>query len=114
MRSYPHRILWFAGIILFLLNCATCGGGSAGQGTGGTSSPPIISPPGPPSVPTPAATRKAKFLYSSNPPGVSTVNGVGSNIAAFSVDPSTGVLTPLSNSPVTSELDPSFMTLDMQ
>lgn len=79
-----------APVALLILLFAGCGGGQS------------VGNPSP--SPTPSSTAKPKFLYAANQ--------VSASISGFSVDPSTGALTPLAGFPMASGVNPVFLVLD--
>lgn len=93
---------------IIMVVASGCGAGSGTSQSAGSSTPPsnpVATPPTP--------RQRAKFLYTSDTLSINAPSPPA-NIFAFSVDPSTGALTALPNSPVAFELDPHCITLDVQ
>ena len=86
---------WLTMAVLCLLNLLLAGCG--GQSVGATTSSPAPTP-------TPAVTSTAKFLYAANE--------VSGSISGYSVDASTGDLTPLAGFPVPSGINPVSLIHD--
>ena len=85
---------WFPPLAVFCLVCTLIGCG--------TTSAPVVSAPAPVS---PLSTTKPKFAYTANQ---------GASLSGYSVDPSTGALTPLSGFPVAVGLNPDAIIHDPQ
>ncbi len=79
-RNMRTLLRWFPAISCLLCTLIGCGSG--------TTSAPVVSAPAPGS---PLSTTKPKFAYTANQ---------GASLSGYSVDPSTGALTPLSGFPV--------------
>ncbi len=100
MRRMPEStnmrtlLRWFPAISCSLSILIGCGSG--------TTSAPVVSAPAPVS---PLSTTKPKFAYTTNQ---------GASLSGYSVDPSTGALTPLSGFPVAVGLNPYAITHDPQ
>jgi 6-phosphogluconolactonase len=80
---------------------AGCAGSSSATSTPPaitTPNPPVTTAPTPPAPPTPSA--QPKFAY--------TANELTANLSGYSVDPTTGALTPLAGFPIASGTNPNF------
>jgi 6-phosphogluconolactonase len=84
-------------IFAVTIGLAGCAGSSSV-----TSMPPVTTTPTPPAPPTP--TVQPKFAY--------TANEETANLSGYSVDPTTGALTPLAGFPIASGTNPIFITHD--
>jgi 6-phosphogluconolactonase len=93
-RNMRTLLRWFPAISCLVCTLIGCGSG--------TTSAPVVSAPAPVS---PLSTTKPKFAYTANQ---------GASLSGYSVDPSTGALTPLSGFPVAVGLNPDAITHDPQ
>jgi 6-phosphogluconolactonase len=86
-------------IFAVTIGMAACAGSSSVTST----PPPSTTTPTPPAPPTPSAAQP-KFAY--------TANELTANLSGYSVDPTTGALTPLAGFPIASGTNPIFITHD--
>lgn len=89
-------------LALGILGLLGCGGSSV---TAVTTPPQTTAPPQTTTPVPPVVTAKAKFAYTGNQ---------GASVSGYAVDPSSGVLTPLSGFPVTVGANPTIVTHDPQ